>query len=200
MNTKIQSLTEHFSNGLALEDFLPIKQKIARLENEKPGAIEKITWVVDGQIYSARAGNLDEEDIPYFKRSTPIKRTFVDRLLRRPLRPISKRYVSFHLLPDNNGFLRFESGWDRTDNCLLLDAYGKERMRLTVPWQLTAANYPASNAPPTSFWGISEPDINPADGKKGEFGVKAWVELAGEYYFELDWRTGQFLWGKEIRF
>lgn len=107
--------------------------------------------------------------------------------------------LSLRELPHASGFICFERGHIPT-NCTLLDAYGKERMRLTVPWQLTTANNPASNAPPTSFWGISEPYINPADGQKGEFGVKAWVELAGEYYFELDWRTGQFLWGKEIRF
>ncbi|MDW5443188.1 hypothetical protein R6254_11710 [Polaromonas sp. SM01] len=48
-------------------------------------------------------------------------------------------------------------------------------------------------------WGISEPYFNPADGKRGIFGVNAWVELGGEYYFELDCRTGEFLWGKEVR-
>jgi hypothetical protein len=102
-------------------------------------------------------------------------------------------------LPYASGFICLERQ-HIPNNCTLLDAYGKERMRLTVPWQLTTANDPASNAPPTSFWGVSEPYINPVDGKQGEFGVKAWVELAGEYYFELDWRTGNFLWGKEIRF
>lgn len=106
---------------------------------------------------------------------------------------------SWRELPDATGFISFESA-HIPNNCALLDAYGKERMRLTVPWQLTAANNPASNAPPTSFWGISDPYVNPADSKLGVFGVKAWVELAGEYYFELDWRTGQFVWGKEVRF
>lgn len=104
-----------------------------------------------------------------------------------------------HLLPDASGFISFETA-HVPNNCTLLDAYGKKRMRLTVPWQLTTANNPASNAPPTSFWGISEPYENPADGKPGVFGVKAWVEFGGEYYFELDWRMGQFLWGKEVRF
>lgn len=107
--------------------------------------------------------------------------------------------VTWYVLPDASGFICFERD-HIPNNCTLLDVYGKERMRLTVPWQLTAANNPASNAPPTSFWGISEPYLNPADGQKGEFGVKAWVEFSGEYYFELDCRTGLFLWGKEIRF
>lgn len=106
---------------------------------------------------------------------------------------------SWRELPDASGFITFESA-HVPNNCTLLDAYGKLRMRLTVPWQLTTANNPESNAPPSSFWGISEPYINPADNKRGQFGVKAWVELGGEYYFELDWHTGQFLWGKEVRF
>lgn len=111
----------------------------------------------------------------------------------------SRDLVGLYLFPDSSGFICFERGYV-PNNCTLLDAYGKERMRLTVPWHLTTANNPASNAPPTCFAGISSAYINPADGKQGEFGVKAWVEFAGEYYFELDWRTGQFLWGKEIRF
>lgn len=106
---------------------------------------------------------------------------------------------SLHVLPDASGFICFARG-NVPNNCTLLDAYGKERMRLTVPWQLTTANNPASNAPPTCFAGLSSPYINPANGKIGQFGVKAWVELGGEYYFELDWHTGKFLWGKEIRF
>ena len=112
--------------------------------------------------------------------------------------PANTGRVTWRLLPDASGFICFERGYV-PNNCILLDAYGKERMRLTVPWELTKAKNPASNAPPTCFVGISEPHINPVNGKKGRFGVKAWVELGGEYYFELNWLTGQFLWGKEIR-
>ena len=102
------------------------------------------------------------------------------------------------LLPDASGFICFESDW-KPDNCLLLDVFGKERVRLTVPWQLTRAMNPESAKPPTSFARVSAPFVNPSDGKAGEFGVIAWVELAGHYYFELDYRNGQFLWGREIR-
>jgi hypothetical protein len=105
---------------------------------------------------------------------------------------------SLHELPDASGFVGFERD-RKVDNCLLLDAFGKERMRLTVPWQLTRPQNPESAKPPTSFSNLSDPYINPADGKGGEFGVTAWVELAGMYYFELDYHTGQFLWGREIR-
>jgi hypothetical protein len=106
--------------------------------------------------------------------------------------------LSLHELPDASGFIGFEESW-KPDNCLLLDAYGKERLRLTVPWQLTKLQDPQSVKSPTSFVRLSPPYINPADGKEGEFGVNAWVEHAGTYYFELDYHTGQFLWGREIR-
>lgn len=41
----------------------------------------------------------------------------------------------WEVLPDASGFTCFESD-RKPDNCLLLDIFGKERMRLTVPWQL----------------------------------------------------------------
>ncbi|OUL98742.1 hypothetical protein A8M77_30135 [Variovorax sp. JS1663] len=107
-------------------------------------------------------------------------------------------HISLRELPDASGFICFESDW-KPDNCLLLDVYGNERTRLTVPWQLTRPRNPESAKPPTSFARISSPYINPADGKEGRFGVEAWVEHAGQYYFELDYHAGQFLWGKEIR-
>jgi hypothetical protein len=103
-----------------------------------------------------------------------------------------------HVLPDASGFIGFEKR-GAPDNCLLLDAFGKERMRLTVPWELTKPRNPESSKPPTSFVNVSEPYVNPIDGRKGDFGVTAWVEYAGRYYFELDYHSGQFLWGREIR-
>ncbi|MDM0030443.1 hypothetical protein [Variovorax saccharolyticus] len=105
---------------------------------------------------------------------------------------------AMELLPDATGFICFESEW-KPDNCLLLDAFGSERVRLAVPWQLTRPKNPESAKPPTSFASVSEPYVNVTDGKKGRFGVTAWVELAGKYYFELDYHAGRFLWGREIR-
>jgi len=105
---------------------------------------------------------------------------------------------SWNLLPDATGFICFEKEW-KPDNCVLRDAYGKERMRLTVPWNLTKPKNPDSAKQPTSFASISSPYVNPVDGRQGLFGVTAWVEHAGKYYFELDYHTGQFLWGREIR-
>src|SRR5215469_7003560 len=82
------------------------------------------------------------------------------------------------VLPDASGFIGFEKGWE-PDNCLLLDTYGNERMRLTVPWQLTSSENPESAKSPTTFAGVGVSCVNPANGKEGLFGVDAWVEHAG---------------------
>ena len=106
---------------------------------------------------------------------------------------------SWTVLPDSSGFIGFEQERWEPNNCLLLDAWGMERMRLTVPVELTGSLKPESAKAPTSFENVSDPYVNPADGKKGRFGVTAWVEHAGKYYFELDYHTGIFLWGRAIR-
>lgn len=106
----------------------------------------------------------------------------------------------WYLLPDASGFICFERGSLKSpSNCILLDSCGKDRIRLSVPWTLTEKRNPASANSPTSFALVSEPLKNPADGRLGEFGVTAWVEHAGMYYFELDYHRGKFLWGREIR-
>jgi hypothetical protein len=102
------------------------------------------------------------------------------------------------VLPDATGFIAFESDW-KPNNCLLLDVYGKERMRLTVPWEMTGSTHPESARAPTSFANISEPYEHPQTGEKGKFGVTAWVERMGKFYFELDYHAGKFLWCKQIR-
>ena len=107
---------------------------------------------------------------------------------------------SLHELPDASGLIEFERAEpSQPNNCLLLNAYGKERKRLTVPWELTKPQNPESAKPPTSFSLPSAPYINPNNGKSGTFGITAWVEYAGKYYFELDYHRGEFLWGREIR-
>lgn len=106
-------------------------------------------------------------------------------------------------LPDDSGFIVFD-GKRNTDNCVLLDAFGKERIRLTVPYELTGLDIHKD----TEMWfkNISTPYKNPKDGRVGKFGVSVWIEgtgsggyLEGDWYFELDYHTGKFLWGKEIR-
>lgn len=102
------------------------------------------------------------------------------------------------VLPDKSGLICFES--ERVpDNCLLLDADGNERMRLKVPWVMTGSFNPASGDTPTAFVDVSDPLTHPKTGVPGSFGVTAWVELAGRYYFELDYQTGEFLWCRQIR-
>lgn len=96
-------------------------------------------------------------------------------------------------MPDASGFLLCENV-QRPDNLVLLDAHGKERMRLTVPWQMTGSTNPDSGKFPTRFIGLTTPWDNPKTGEVGEFGVLAWVQYAGDYCFELDYRSGQFLW------
>jgi hypothetical protein len=104
---------------------------------------------------------------------------------------------SWKILPDASGFIVFEKGW-KPDNCLLLDAYGNERMRLVVPRQLTGglvdSSYETGDA---TFVNVSAPYKNPSTGAEGKFGVAAYVE-GGKFYLELDYHTGQFLWGKQI--
>lgn len=106
--------------------------------------------------------------------------------------------LNLNELPDATGFIGFEAGW-KPNNCVLFDVFGKERMRLTVPWKLTRPQNPESAKPPTTFVGVSPPFVNPSDAGEGRFGVNAWVEHAGTYYFEFDYHTGQFLWGTGIR-
>ncbi|WP_090143274.1 hypothetical protein [Limnohabitans sp. DM1] len=98
------------------------------------------------------------------------------------------------VLPDQSGFLLCEK-LDRNDNLVLLDAYGQEHMRLSVPWQLTRDPHPEMAAYPSHFVGLTTPWDNPKTGQQGKFAVLAWVQYAGDYAFELDWKTGQFLWG-----
>ena len=94
------------------------------------------------------------------------------------------------ILPDSSGLICFEDNRD-TDNCYVLDAYGKERYRLVVPWELTPYE-----VPPTAKRWFRGPSTHP----NGQYGVTAWIEYAGDFYFELDYHAGRFLWGKEIRF
>lgn len=98
------------------------------------------------------------------------------------------------MLPDGSGFLLCEN-LPRSDNLVLLDVYGGERTRLSIPWQLTRTPTQLSAAYPSRFIGMTTPWDNPKTGDKGKFGILTWVEFAGDYCFELDYHKGKFLWG-----
>jgi hypothetical protein len=101
--------------------------------------------------------------------------------------------LSLNLLPDLNGFIVIEKDW-KPDNCLLLDAYGKERMRLSVPWQMTGAQNPAG-----ATFGYPEKGYpHPVTGDMGSYGINGWVGQS-KFYFELNYKTGEFLWCRQIR-
>lgn len=111
-------------------------------------------------------------------------------------RPNPQRDV-WILTPDRTGFAVVENA-TRCDNLVLLNAQGKERMRISIPWKLTQHPVPASDSYPSHFLGPTSPWNNPETGAPGRFALHAWVEYAGDYAFELDWRTGQFLWGYHL--
>lgn len=98
--------------------------------------------------------------------------------------------VTWKELPDASGFICFDSGFI-PDGCYVLDAYGAQRYSLTVPWELTPYEVPLE----AKMW-----FRNIGTHPDGQFGVTAWIEFAGDFYFELDYHEGRFLWGKEIRF
>lgn len=107
---------------------------------------------------------------------------------------LNLRNDPFYECPDSSGFLLCENT-NHANNLVLLDVYGQERMRLSVPWELTRDPTAKSAAYPSRFIGLTTPWDDPKTGKEGKFAVLAWVEYAGDYAFELDWRTGEFLWG-----
>lgn len=108
--------------------------------------------------------------------------------------------ILLKIFPDASGFICVELD-GVVDNCLLLDCYGNKRMRLTVPWHLS--KFPPQTEEEEADcrfrFATTEPYTNPTTGEKGQFGVAAYVAKRHLYYFELDWHTGEFLWGREIR-
>jgi hypothetical protein len=163
-----------------------------------------MTQILNLSCYNDRGDNLPEKDFTdhyeIWRKSHPnepifgpiVKHTW--HVGERQLERINLRNDPFYELPDSSGFLLCEK-LDRIDNLVLLDAYGKERMRLSVPWQLTRDPHPEMAVYPSHFVGLTTPWDNPKTGEVGKFAVLAWVHYAGNYAFELDWHTGKFLWG-----
>ena len=113
----------------------------------------------------------------------------------KPYERLNPRNDGLSELPDASGFLLCENV-KRIDNLLLLDAYGKERMRLSIPWEMTGEEFVEGGKEQTFFLGLTSPWPNPKTGEEGKFGVKtcALDRWGMAYYFELDYHSGKFLW------
>jgi hypothetical protein len=177
---EIRAFTLHNDRGLSVADAeLPNWRKYYPSDKSPVfGPIARYSWLVSGKLYEIQ-------------------------------RPSGQ---SWEILPDSTGFICFEDRFAE-DNCLLLDAYGKERMRLTVPWMLTGnegipPEMRTHGKPrPKRMWfiGLATAWNHPKTGEPGKLGVTAHLEYGEgpydyhDYYFELDWQTGEFLWGRPIR-
>jgi hypothetical protein len=162
MNACIHNLTRHYADGFSLPDSLTIDEKARLVANRRGSNLIKLTWECIGKGFELSA-LFENVNIP----------------------------LSVSLLPDASGLICFEPTYERPDNCYILDAYGKERFRLRVPWKLTPYDVP----PAAKMW-----FRNIGTHDDGQFGVTAWIEYAGDFYYELDYHEGNFLWGKQIRF
>ena len=171
----ISNLVYHYANDLQFKDDLPIEE-VEKLIKAKGMTIPltklKISWECEGVTIRMDMLNPTVGKYPLY------------------ITPLS----------DLSGFICFEESWKANNNCLLLNAFGLERMRLTVPVELTKRDIPKTNQ--MCFLGITSPWTEFG----GKFGVHAWIEgsgsggyLEGDWYFELDYHTGQFLWGREMR-
>lgn len=103
------------------------------------------------------------------------------------------------ILPDRSGLICLESNRQGSKfetsmqtAAFILNTDGSLRCRLEVPTELTGRDVPASAS--KSFGWIEKSSIGEA-----RYGLVASIEYAGDYYFELNYHTGEFLWGKEIR-
>lgn len=183
MTTGVVGLTRHYADGLTVSDDLPLDQKIKVMAGRKPSPLVRVTWMCDSKPFEL---NIKLRD--------------------------GKALMSVSKLPDSSGLICFEDRYAE-DNCLLLDVYGNERMRLTVPWELTGnEGIPPEmrqhgKPKPKKMWfiGLATPWSHPKTGEPGKLGVTAHLEYGEgpydyhDYYFELDWQTGDFLWGRPIR-
>lgn len=124
------------------------------------------------------------------KNSRIFYKTSVSWLVNGQLKRMDAKSIKVSILPDNSGLICFDDDRDY-DNGYILDAYGKLRYRLRVPWELTGLDIPKG----AKMWFR---DITSCI--QGTFGAAAWIEYAGDYYFELDYHEGKFLWGKKIRY
>lgn len=104
------------------------------------------------------------------------------------------------VLPDRSGLICVESHKStskyrdsKITGAFVLNEDGSLRYRLEVPVELTNRDIPP-DASRSFAW------IEQKESGDSQYGLTARIEYAGQYYFELDYRTGKFLWGRAIRF
>lgn len=164
MKDLISNFRRLYENGLLIPDEMPLDE-MARLLNEQgPSPLIGVEWTVGSKLFKRHIQLAD-----------------------------SKPTEAVYVLPDKSGFVIIEKAW-KPDNCLLLDAYGKERMRLIAPWQMTGAQLPEG----VTFGYPEKGYSNPKTGAPGSYGINGWVGHS-KFYFELDYQTGTFLWCVSIR-
>lgn len=183
MSALVQKLVRYFADGFSFSDDLSIDEMVKLMQGRASSLPTHLTWECEGKNHSLIIPAQDG----------------------LPALSVSK-------LPDSSGFILFERG-RKEDNCLLLNACGKAYRRLAVPWEMagnvgTSPEMRSYGKPrPERMWfeNISTPYAHPETNEPGDFGVRAYLEYGDglyencDYYFELDWHTGQFLWGRPIR-
>lgn len=108
------------------------------------------------------------------------------------------RNDSLHILPDKSGFVCIEKT-EQSNNCTLINAFGSERLRIDVPLHLIGGkSLKIGGSEKCYFYNVSAPYVNPLNGISGVFGLIAFIEDVGEYYFELDYSAGVFLWSYRL--
>lgn len=114
--------------------------------------------------------------------------------------PDSGARVILEPLPDWSGLIMVDSR-NVPNNAVLLDPCGEVLRGLRVPWEMVSKDEPEE----CYFVRVARDGTgwNEATGEEGRFGLEArlcwspWVY--GDFYFELDWHRGEFLWRSPLR-
>jgi hypothetical protein len=108
------------------------------------------------------------------------------------------RDLFVRVLPDRSGLLCLENPMGKHKRfkyparAFVINEDESLRYELMVPVEMT--NRLISPLGKHYFGWVETKD------NEGKYGLTASIEGAGQFYFELDYHTGKFLWGKEIRF
>lgn len=106
--------------------------------------------------------------------------------------------LSVRVLPDRSGLICLETPksvkgrYVGRSGAFILNEDGSVRCGLKVPVELLDYEVPPDSICYFAWVEYSE--------ERNRYGLTAVIANAGEYYFELDYHTGKFLWGNPIRF